>query len=86
MSGGMKNSFKKPNRWVAKMDKYDHKQVTTATHQKTSQNEVKAKAGEWSDTRNKGEAFHQSIFFKVDVKNTLIGIAWKVKHGSPRNI
>ena len=47
MSGGMKNFFKKPNKWVSKRwINMIVLQVTTAAHQKTSQMR-KAEAGEW---------------------------------------
>ena len=46
MSGGMKNFFKKPNRWVSKRRiNMIMLQVTTAAHQKTSQNEESRSQG-----------------------------------------
>ena len=46
MSGGMKNFFKKPNKWVSKRwINMIMLQVTTAAHQKTSQNEESRSQG-----------------------------------------
>ena len=46
MSGGMKNFFKKPNKWVSKRwINMIVLQVTTAAHQKTSQNEERRSQG-----------------------------------------
>ena len=83
---GMKNFFKKPNKQVSKIwINMIMLQVTTAAHQKTSQNEEGRSRGVGVTRATRVKLFHQSIFFKVDVKNTLTGIAWKVKHGSPMN-
>ena len=85
---GMKNFFKKPNQQVSKRwINMIMLQVTTAAHQKTSQNEESKSQGVGSDMCNKCKDLSPiNIFFKVYVKNTLTGIAWKVKHGSPTNI
>ena len=61
---GMKNFFKKPNKRVSKrwinMIMF---QVTTAAHQKTSQNEESKSQGGEVTCATSVKIFHQQIFF-----------------------